>query len=320
MIKYLQEDDMIFEVEIIKWLQEHRSSFLDKLFELITMFGEEMIMILVLGLVYWSIKKDAGKRLAIIVFISMGINSLLKVMISRLRPFQVDSSIVNLRPETSQSYSMPSGHTQSSSTLFFGLASLFKKKSLWVFAITITVLVGISRMYIGVHYLSDVIVGGLLGLFMGIFLNIWLQKIKNLSKIYKILSLISIIILIIMIAIQVVKNISGISFYNELESISKMLGTLFGFGIGVLFEEKYVQFDNHHNHMKNIIRFILGIAIILVFRIGLKALFGYVVNPEGLEETLFPAMIAVLLDFIRYALMVFIGLGVYPILIKKLNI
>lgn len=311
---------MGFEIDIIKWLQEHRSTFLDRIFEYITMFGEETIIILVLGLVYWSINKGIGKRLAVIIFISMGINSVAKVFIGRLRPFQADIAIENLRPETSQSYSMPSGHTQSSSTLFFGLANIFKKKYLWIFAIIISLLVGLSRMYIGVHYLSDVIVGGILGLLMAIYLDKWLQKVKKPSRIYFILSIISIIIIITMLMIQIIKSDTGHALYIELESISKMLGTLFGFGIGVLYEEKYIQFKNHDHLLKNIIRFVIGIAIIMMIRLGLKFVFGLIIDPEDLGLTVFSGSIAVMFDFIRYSLMVFIGLGLYPILIKKLKI
>lgn len=311
---------MEFEIEIIKWLQEHRSTFLDQIFKYITMFGEEMVIILILGFVYWSIKKETGKRLAVIIFISLGINSIMKVFIGRLRPFQADSSIVNLRPETSQSYSMPSGHTQSSSTLFFGLANIFKKRYLWGAAIIITILVGLSRMYIGVHYFTDVIVGGILGLLMVIFLDKWLQKIKNTSRIYLSLIIISLLVFIIMLILQLTKVESGFSLYSELESISKMLGTLFGFGIGVIFEEKYVRFKNHNHFSKNLIRFVIGIALIMLIRIGLKSAFHLLVNPEELNISMLASVVAIIFDFIRYAFMVFIGLGVYPILIKKLNI
>lgn len=311
---------MPFEIEIIKWLQNLRSNVLDHLFEYITMFGEEMVIILVLGFVYWSLNKEKGKRLAVIVFISMGINSLLKIVFGRLRPFQVDSEIINLRPETSQSYAMPSGHTQGASTVFFGLAYFFKKKYLWIIAVIITILVGISRMYIGVHYLSDVIVGGLLGLLMVISIDYLLNRIKNQKSIYLTLIVISIVALIVMMIINGIQATSPSEIYQELEVMSKMFGTLLGFGLGVLFEEKYVNFHNHRNMTKNAIRFVVGIGFILIIRIGLKAIFGFIVDPDDLGGTLLPAFIALFFDYIRYGVMVFVGLGVYPILIKKLSI
>lgn len=311
---------MKFEISIIKWLQEFRSQFLDQLFELITMFGEELIIIAVLGFIYWSVDKTKGKKLAIIVFISMGINSLLKVVFARLRPFQVDSEIINLRPETSGGYSMPSGHTQSSSTVFFGLAYFFKKKYLWIMATIIVSLVALSRMYIGVHYLSDVLVGGLLGIGLVFGIDYLLNKIKNPSVIYLSLTWISLGVLIIMIVIQIIRGLNGSEIYHELEDFSKMLGTLFGFGLGVLFEEKKVNFTNHQLILKNIFRFILGIGLILLVRLGLKAIFNIIIDSDNLSTTLLPGLLALCFDFIRYGSMVFIGLGLYPILIKKLNL
>jgi len=171
-----------FELQIIRWLQSIRNAFLDNLFEFFTLFGEELVVIAVLGGIYWCVNKKVGERLAITVFISLGINSLLKIIFMRPRPFMADDSIINLRPETSGGYSMPSGHAQSASTVFFGLYQFFKKRYLLIVAIVITVLVAISRMYIGVHYLSDVLVGGLLGILIAYLMYRWIGKKENLAK------------------------------------------------------------------------------------------------------------------------------------------
>ncbi|MFW5847740.1 MAG: phosphatase PAP2 family protein [bacterium] len=316
---------MKFELEIIKWLQSFRNSFFDFLFEFLTLFGEELIVIAILGLVFWCINKEVGKRLAITVFISLGINSLLKIIILRTRPFLVDSEITNLRPETSGSYSFPSGHTQSASTVFFGLFYFFKKKYLLYFAIIITVLVGISRMYIGVHYLTDVIAGGLLGLALVYLINYYLNKINNLMKAYHLIAIIGIITLIVFTIIYLFKaNTSTFfdaeSFYFNIENIAKMIGALVGFIIGVSIEDKYIKFNNHKNIYKNIMRFILGIIVVFITRIALKELFTLIVNPETLTDEIFLSILAITFDFLRYSIMVIIGIGIYPYIFKKLSI
>ncbi|MGM0495693.1 MAG: phosphatase PAP2 family protein [Bacillota bacterium] len=316
---------MKFELELVRWLQSLRNSFLDLLFEIITLFGEELIIIGILGFIFWCINKEIGKRLAITVFISLGINALLKVIIMRTRPFLVDSSITNLRPETSGSYSMPSGHTQSTSTVFFGLFYFFKKKYLLYFAITITILVGLSRMYIGVHYLTDVLVGGLLGLALVYLVNHFLNKTKNPIKFYYLIAVIGILVFIIFTIIHVFRSntSSGFiaeEFYFNIENIAKMIGALVGFIIGVSLENKYINFNNHNVIYKNIIRFVLGIGVVFIARILLKEVFLLIVNPDQLTDEIFLSILAVIFDFLRYTIMVLVGIGLYPYLFKKLHI
>ncbi len=316
---------MTFEKEIIYWLQSFRSSFLDSLFQFFTMFGEEMVVIAVLGLIYWSIDKKVGERLGITVFISLGLNSVLKFIFMRPRPFVVDESIVNLRPETAGGYSMPSGHAQSASTVFFGAYQFLKKRFLLIFAIIITILVSISRMYIGVHYLSDVVVGSLLGIIITYLLYRWLGKKEDLKLLYNIILIASIVTLIFVFTYNAIKlteeTFNSQLYYFNVEALAKMIGTLVGFVIGIKIERKYVNFINHKNILKNLIRFIIGVIVVMAVRLGLKELFHLIVNPENLvDNQLFLSIIAGLLGFLRYVIMVIIGLGIYPILFKKINI
>jgi len=316
---------MNFELEIIKWLQSFRTPFLDKLFEFFTIFGEELVVIAILGGIYWSINKRIGERLGITVFISLGLNSLLKAIFMRLRPFMVDTEITNLRPETSGGYSMPSGHTQSASTVFFGVYQFFKRKYLLIIAIIITALVAISRMYIGVHYLTDVLVGAFLGILITYYLAKYLSKKEDLSKIYNIILIISGVALVGLFVYNLISlsdtSFDSETFYFNTEALAKMIGTLVGFVLGVRFENKYVNFLNHNNLLKNILRFALGIAVVMAVRIGLKEIFTLIVNPEELiDNQMFLSILASFLDFLRYVIMVMVGIGIYPLLFKKINI
>lgn len=314
---------MKFEIEIIKALQNIRSHLLDLTFEFFTYFGEEMIVIAILGLIYWTLNKDLGKRLAMTVFLSIGINSLIKVIIARPRPFQVDPTIDNLRPETSPSYSMPSGHTQTAATTYFGIHYYYKKQWILIAAIIITFFVAFSRLYIGVHYISDVFVGALLGILIVYGFNSILIKSNDAHKIYRIIGYGSVMIFVVSILFFFMKfsgqNLAGEKFYFELETIAKMFGALFGFVIGIEFERKFVNF-NHHSHLfKNILRFVLGMISVLIIQILLKQLFLVFVNPDHLADSLISAFLAVVLDYIRYIVMVFLGIGVYPLIFKKLK-
>lgn len=316
---------MGFELEIIKWLQSLRNDFLDFFFEICTMLGEEVVLILVAGLIYWCYDKKIGEKLGLVVFVSLGLNSVLKLIIARPRPFQVDSNIENLRPSTSTSYSMPSGHTQTASTLFFGVYYFIKKNWLLITAIIVTTLVAISRMYIGVHYLTDVLVGAGLGILIAYSISRFMKDKEDFNKLYMILLILTNIGLIGILVISYITNSSNgvldaAAFYYDTESIAKMFGTISGFILGLFFEKKYVNFNHTKSLKKNIFRFILGIAVILIIRLALKALFGIIVDSDALTYgDGFKAVIAALLDYIRYLTMLLVGIGVYPILFRKLK-
>jgi membrane-associated phospholipid phosphatase len=316
---------MNFELEIIRWLQGLRNTLLDFFFESCTLFGEEVVLIIVLGFVYWCYDKKVGEKLGLVVFVSVGINSVLKLLIMRNRPFVVDSQIVNLKPSTSASYSFPSGHTQTAATSFFGLYYFIKKKWLLIVAIIVTVLVAISRMYIGVHYLTDVLAGAALGIFLSYAISKYLEKHDDLKKIYIALLIIVNIALAGIFVVYYLKNTSAgvvdaAQFFFDTESITKMFGTITGFILAIGFEKKYVKFTHNKNIKNNILRFVIGLAVIMAIRYLLSFIFGFIVDTEILSTGQgLKAIVGLLLDYLRYLVMLFVGIGVYPMLFKKLN-
>jgi len=319
-----------FELELIKILQSIRSDFFDALFQFFTMFGEELVIIGILGFFYWIYNKKIGESMGISVFISLVLNSTMKTLFQRLRPFQVDSAIENVRPQTSGGYSFPSGHTQGAATVFSSVALFIKKKWMTITSGTIIFLVALSRMYIGVHYLSDVLVGAILGILISTLVFRYLHKNEDNSKIYRFIFLVSAMVLtaitiwhrvLLSNEIMVVGHSDATSLFERLEDGYKMVGAMLGFLLGVTYEKKRVNFTHHRNIFKNIVRFGLGVLIVMAIRLGLSAFFDILVHPEELQMgQFFLAFIALVLDFIRYGVMVFIAIGVYPILFKKWNI
>ncbi|MDD4185001.1 MAG: phosphatase PAP2 family protein [Candidatus Izemoplasmatales bacterium] len=317
---------MVFELELIKWLQSFRSDLWDFFFQMWTIFGEELVIVGLMGFVYWCYDKKVGEALGITVFVSLVVNSIIKVIVQRPRPFLVDEAITNIRPQTAGGFSFPSGHTQGAATVFGGLAIWIRKRLFSIIVGVIIVMVALSRMYLGVHYLSDVVVGALLALGISYAFYWLLNKLENRTRLYIYLLFGAGIIFLVLcfyfiMTVEATATLTNAqNLYNTLEGVAKMMGAIFGFTIGVLFEHRKVAFSNHRVLWKNLIRFALGVGIVMGVRLGLKFVFGLIVDPEGLAEgELGLATLVVLFDFIRYGAMVLIGIGIYPLAFKRFN-
>ena len=150
------------ELDIIRIIQSIHNPFLDNFFQLITMLGESFtIMIIVLG-IYWCIDKTSGEYIGYSFFTSGMLNNSIKNIVKAKRPIG-EEGIRSLRVQTATGYSFPSGHTQGAASTY-GALYLLLKKSRYAFVFMIIIfLVGLSRLYLGVHYPKDVLGGMIFG-------------------------------------------------------------------------------------------------------------------------------------------------------------
>lgn len=101
-----------------------------------------------------------GKTVSLSLLISSAISHVVKVSVNRIRPFLKIQNL-NIKKIGIDKYSFPSGHTTAAFSIAVSTSLLFP--SLLSISVVLAFLVGISRMYLGVHYPSDVLVGMLLG-------------------------------------------------------------------------------------------------------------------------------------------------------------
>ena len=167
-----------WEIEFLKQLEGIRTPFLNTLFEYVTMPGEETVLVVLIATIFFAVNKELAKRILFITLTSLGINGIVKNIAKVPRPF-ADGKISCVRGETATGYSFPSGHTQNFATWSMAFATKFKKLWMYVFSIGFTVLVAFSRLYLGAHYPSDVIVGATLGILTAIILSRVYDKVQN---------------------------------------------------------------------------------------------------------------------------------------------
>ena len=147
-------------VRVILWFQQ-ASPALDLPFKALTLMGNEMFYLVFFPLVYWCVDRRVGARLIILFLLSSSTNAVAKQLAGQPRPFEYDPTVQRLWPAGGKGF--PSGHTQSAVVIWGYLACQFRKTWFRVVCGSLIVLIPLSRVYLGVHFPTDLLGGYLLG-------------------------------------------------------------------------------------------------------------------------------------------------------------
>ncbi len=167
------------EMSILYAVQNVRCGFLDFLMVVITTLGNGGAIWIAIGILMLAFKKYRKCGIAVLVSLLFCLifgNILIKNIVARMRPCEIDTSI-KLLIDTPRDYSFPSGHSFSSFAA--AICILHFRKTEGVIALVLAVLIAFSRLYLFVHFPTDILGGIILGVIAavtGIFLT---------NKIYK---------------------------------------------------------------------------------------------------------------------------------------
>ena len=155
-----------FEASIILWIQENLRGAMDAFWIFITHLGDEGYLWIALGIVllFWKKTRPIGFTVLLsLLFDFLIINVTLKGLFARPRPFVVNDAIVPLVGGVSPYRSFPSGHSGGS---FAAMLALYKwvPKKIGIPAVILATMVALSRLYVGVHYPTDIFGGFIVGL------------------------------------------------------------------------------------------------------------------------------------------------------------
>lgn len=291
-----------WEIALMEWLQANLSSGAVSFLSQLSMFGEELMLIVVMGFFYWVYDKEIGKYIGLSFLAANVWGPMIKNVARRLRPYFCSDRIDLLRlvdtgadkyDVAAQGYSFPSGHSAGSATVYGSAARCLKKKWVTFLAFLLPLLVGVSRVVVGAHYPTDVLAGWALGL-LAIFLIPWLRKkIKNRWIFY---------------AVLILSALPGFFFCTSTDYFSSF-GMLIGFVLAEPFEEKYVNFENTRNPIRAMLRIVGGGAVYF----GLNTLLKLPFPKELLDAGDFTAH---LIRTGRYAIVIFAVIAIYPMLFK----
>lgn len=285
------------------WIQAHLSGAGVAIASFCSRMGEEIIMVALLCFLYFYWDKEAGKFVARRFIPTMMFNAWIKNLVCRLRPYFVHDSVQILKPVdpkadiydiAAQGYSFPSGHSANAASSYIGTAVAFREKWITAVAIILTALVGISRFCVGAHYPTDVLAGWGLGLILVFGYSLLEKKIKDRRIIYIIFAVV---------------GLAGF-FFCKTNDFYTAYGMMLGFFAGDLFEERFVDFENTRNVLRGILRVCIGGGLYLGLNTLLKLPFGKEFLDSG-------TTLAYLVRTVRYTIVIFIIMGVYPMVFKK---
>ncbi len=164
------------EVSIILLIQS-LGTWLGNPMKAISFLGNEEFFMLVMPILYWCVETSLGVRMGMILLLSNGLNAVVKLAFHMPRPYWLDGHARAFSYEPS--FGLPSGHAQNAASLW-GLMALSIKRRWSIPAVLLVIfLIGFSRIYLGVHFISDVLTGWLLG---GLLLFVFLKVEKVIGK------------------------------------------------------------------------------------------------------------------------------------------
>jgi len=134
--------------------------------------GAEEFYILIFPILYWSIDSNLGIRVGTITLLSGGLNFILKIPFLGPRPYWISTDVKPLWGEIY--FGIPSGHAQNSVVVWGSMASYLRKVWAWGIAIFLMLMIGLSRVYLGAHFVVDTVAGWLIGaLLLWLYIRYW---------------------------------------------------------------------------------------------------------------------------------------------------
>lgn len=178
MLAVLDQLAVSFDLPILDWIQANlKNGFLDAVMPIITMFGDGGIFWIACAVILLCIPKTRKIGLGMGFALIMGLivcNITLKPLVGRIRPYDFQEKlgvVIPLLTERMHDYSFPSGHTIASFEA--AMVLLKNSKKLGIPAMILAVLIAFSRLYLYVHYPTDVIFSVFAGILFA-FLGDWL--------------------------------------------------------------------------------------------------------------------------------------------------
>ena len=296
-------------MQLLYAIQSIRTPLLDGIFGVITRLGEETILLVIGMLIIWCLNKKWGFRFLAAGLVGTALNQLLKAIFLIPRPWVLDPEfeIVESAREAATGYSFPSGHTQSAGTIFGMIAMWLKKRAVTVACVIVILLVGFSRMYLGVHTPYDVGVSLLTSALTVFGVTALCERAKTGKQKTALLGgMVAFAVVLVLYVTFAPKRAANVAEFDAhgVENAWKLLGSMIGLAVAWMMDERYTNFDTKAVWWAQVIKLALGFALVMLIKEAGKPVLRALLDGHQAAEA------------IRYFLMVMVGVGFWPMTFK----
>ncbi|MHA2175470.1 MAG: phosphatase PAP2 family protein [Candidatus Hodarchaeales archaeon] len=322
---------------ILKFIYGFSNSLIDLFFGVVTTIGNTLPIIVIIVLLYYTVDKSFINHLIYIIIFSAHLNEVFKVFFHNPRPFvynaeefQVTTNVLGKKTIWGATgFSFPSGHSQTQGTLWGYVFQKKRNKFLLIIGIMFLISIPLSRIYLGVHWPSDIIVGVLLGALLS-----WMyllgdsrygEKIKKWSDRRKIT--VGMLLSVGLMLLGLLSFIwgSGLIFNSEISlndinvwrniKLGTYSGLIIGIIVGQILEERYIDFSTENlGRAVKLLRIVIGIATAIILYLGARYINGVA---EGFQTDML--WITQILNYLSYfAIAVFLAFLI-PLFFTKLE-
>ncbi len=267
-------------MEFLRLLEGLRTPFFDAFFSLVTRLGEETVFMAVGMLILWCVDKKWGFRFFLIGLVGNALNQLLKAIFVVPRPWLMEESftIVESARSAATGYSFPSGHTSSAVTVFGSIAAWQKRPAVTWACVGLILLTAFSRMYLGVHTPLDVGVSLAVAAAVVLFFA-WLFNAVDKSERAKYwigAGVGALALALLFYVLFAPARPASVAEFDEhgVKNAWTLLGTTLGLFLAWWVDARHTHFEVKAVWWAQILKLVLGLALIVALRAGLKALFA----------------------------------------------
>ncbi|MES5919752.1 phosphatase PAP2 family protein [Bacillus cereus group sp. RP37] len=243
--------DMLF----LEWMTSLEGSVLTTFFKLVSSIANETLYLIIISILYWCVSKRKAFHMIVMLCFSGYMGLVVKEFMKIPRPYTYDG-IQALYEKSAAGYSFPSTHVQLATTFWGSFMILCKKRIIWIIGIIFIILVTTSRLYLRVHWLSDIIGAVLISvivvyLYTKVTVKLSDRKFILLQRIVLVFSLI-------------------MYFMTDQIDNFKLLGVLTGSTIGIMLENHFIKINENNNLKMQVIKTVLGLSVMLIMQFILK--------------------------------------------------
>lgn len=186
-------------------------------------------------------------------------------------------------------YGIPSGHVQGATTMYLFISFWLRRNWVWALCLTLILLMGLSRVYLGVHFVHDTVAAAAIAILVLAGYFTWqrhfYERFRNRILGQRLMFMLLVVFLFVVLYIGVRfalgapdMDVAWAEYIDDaeqasLEHVATAVGSLLGLGLGFVLEISWVRFKETGPWWKKILRYVVGMAVAAAIVFGLKAVF-----------------------------------------------